>query len=122
MKIRSLALASIIGLSLATAVVPQKSMAQLTNSQNYDQPNTNDLFNQGGGGQQNGFNMFQLLHNAQLGIGGYNPDAAKEQSQQLDEATTAFRARQLQLIQKGQAHPNNQPSSTIIKLEPASGK
>jgi hypothetical protein len=120
MKIRSLALVSIIGLGLATAVVPQKSMAQLTNSQNYDQPNANDQFNQGG--QQDGFNMFQLLHNAQLGIGSYNPDAAKEQRQQIDEAATSFFARQRQRMQQGQAQPSNQPSSTIIKLEPASGK
>jgi hypothetical protein len=120
MKIRSLALASIIGLGLATAVVPQKSMAQVTNQQNYDQPNANDPFNQGV--EQNGFSMFQLLHNAQLGIGSYNPDAAKEQRQQLDEATTSFFARQRQRMQQGQAQPSNQPSSTIIKLEPASGK
>ncbi|PAX60761.1 hypothetical protein [Brunnivagina elsteri] len=121
MKIRALALASIIGLSLATAVVPQKSMAQLTNSQNYDQPNANDPFNNQGG-QQNGFNMFQLLHNAQLGIGSYNPDAANEQRQQLDEAATSFFARQRQRMQQGNVQPSNQPGSTIFKLEPASNK
>jgi hypothetical protein len=120
MKIRSLALASIVGLSLATAVVPQKSIAQVTNQQNYDRPNANDPFNQGV--EQNGFSMFQLLHNAQLGIGSYNPDAANEQRQQLDEAAASFFARQRQRMQQGNVQPSNQPGSTIFKLEPASNK
>ncbi|BAZ41992.1 hypothetical protein NIES4101_79600 [Calothrix sp. NIES-4101] len=120
MKIRSLGLAIAFGLGLAAVAVPQKSMAQFTNPQNYDQPNANDPFSPGV--EQNGFSMFQLLHNAQLGIGSYNPDFANQKRQELDQEAASFFTRQRQRMQQGNVQPNNQSGSPVIKLEPSSGQ
>jgi hypothetical protein len=125
MKIRLLALLTLAGLGIASATA-QPSNAQIgvpsnqsTNPQNYD--NSNDPFNQGV--EQNNFGgIMGLIHRANFGGAGYNPEFFAEQSQQLDEAAAAFRARQQQRIQQGGVvQPSNQQGSQVIKLEPASG-
>jgi hypothetical protein len=108
MKIQILTL--IAGASLAAFVAPAAVMAQSTGSainlQNSDSPNNSDPFSQGV--EQNPFNMFQLIHNAQFGS--LNPEFAKEQSQQLDDAASEFRRKQQQLIQRNQQPVTNQGS------------
>ena len=69
--------------------------------------------------------MFQMIHNAQLGINNYNPDFFNQQSKELDEAAAAFRARQQQMMQGNTQNTRNivqplpQQGSQIIKLEPS---
>ena len=125
MKIRLFALLALAGLGLVS--IAQPSNAQnfpATNLQN-DKP-TNDPFYQGT--EQSPFNMFQLIHNAQLGINNYNPDYFNQQSKEIDEAAAAFRARQQQMIRTGNTGTQNtgntvlplpQQGSQIIKLEPS---
>jgi hypothetical protein len=99
MKIQILTI--IAGASLAAFVAPGAVMAQsagsTVNSQNSDSPSS-DPFSQGV--EQNPFNMFQLIHNAQFGS--LNPEFAKEQNQQLDDAASEFRKKQQELIQRNQ--------------------
>jgi hypothetical protein len=123
MKIRLLALSTLAGLGIASAVA-QPSNAQVgvpsnqtTNPQNYD--NSNDPFNQGV--EQNNFGgIMNLIHRANFGGAGYNPEFFTEQSQQIDEAAAAYRTRQQQRIKQGGAvQPTNQQGSTIIRLEPS---
>lgn len=115
MKIRLFALATLAGLGMAGAMVPQKSMAQVLNPQNGDNTNPSDPFYQGT--EQSPFNMFQLLHNAQLGIGNlYNPEFATQQREQIDEAAAAFRARQQQAIRSGGG--TQQPNACQVQQTP----
>jgi hypothetical protein len=112
MKIKILML--IAGASLAAFVAPAAVMAQSTGSainlQNSDSPNSSDPFSQGV--EQNPFNIFQLIHNAQLGS--LNPEFAKEQNQQLNDAASEFRAKQQQLIQRNQQSGTTQGSQVIV--------
>jgi hypothetical protein len=124
MKIRLLALSTLAGLGIASATA-QPSNAQVsipsnqtTNPQNYD-TNSSDPFAQGV--EQGNFGgIMSLIHKANLGSG-YNPEFFTEQSQQIDEAAAAFRARQQQRINQGGAVQPSQQGSQVIKLEPASG-
>ncbi|MBW4604547.1 MAG: hypothetical protein KME29_34560 [Calothrix sp. FI2-JRJ7] len=127
MKIRLLALLSLAGLGLASVAQPSNAQtfpsSQTTNPQNYDTP-SNDPFYRGT--EQSPFNMFQMIHNAQLGINNYNPDFFNQQGKELDEAAAAFRARQQQMMQNGNTRntgnilqPLPQQGSQIIKLEPS---
>ncbi len=123
MKIRLLALSTLAGLGIAS-VTAQPSNAQVgvpsnqtTNPQNYD--NSNDPFNQSV--EQNNFGgIMNLIHRANFGGAGYNPEFFAEQGQQLDEAAAAFRAKQQQRVRQGVVQPSQQ-GSTVIKLEPTSG-
>lgn len=127
MKIRLLALLTLAGLGIASATA-QPSNAQVgvpsnqtINPQNSD--TNNDPFNQGV--EQNNFGgIMNLIHRANFGGAGYNPEFFTEQSQQIDEAAAAFRAKQQQRVKQGRAvqptnQPTNQQGSTIIRLEPS---
>jgi hypothetical protein len=108
MKIQILTL--IAGASLAAFVAPAAVLAQsngsAVNLQNSDSPSS-DPFSQGV--EQNPFNMFQLIHNAQFGS--LNPEFAKEQNQQLDDAASEFRKKQQQLIERNQQSQNTPKQS-----------
>ncbi|OKH49313.1 hypothetical protein NIES2101_20800 [Calothrix sp. HK-06] len=128
MKIRLLALLSLAGLGLASVAQPSNAQtaqnvpaSQSTNPQNYDTPS--DPFSRGV--EQSPFNMFQLIHNAQLGINNYDPEFFKQQSQEIDDAATAFRKRQQLMMRTGTQNTGNivqplpQQGSQVIKLEPS---
>jgi hypothetical protein len=125
MKIRLLAILSLVGLGLASVAQPSNAQAfpsnQTTNLQNYDTPNSTDPFSRGT--EQSPFNMFQMIHNMNLGINNYNPDYFNQQSKEIDEAAAAFRARQQSRMQTGTAGNTGntvQPlpqGSQVIKLE-----
>ncbi|MDF5729740.1 MAG: hypothetical protein PUP92_17460 [Rhizonema sp. PD38] len=90
---------AIAGISLASFLTPQPSLAdpiQATNQENYDSTNRTDPFSRGV--EQGNFNVFQLIHNANFGQ--LNPNYASEQSQELNDAATAFKAKQQQLLQQ----------------------
>ncbi|MBF2067664.1 MAG: hypothetical protein IGS39_25085 [Calothrix sp. C42_A2020_038] len=119
MKIRLLAILSLAGLGLISVAQPSNAQAlpsnQSTNLQNYDSRG-NDPFYQGT--EQSPFDMFRLIHNANLGLNRYNPEFANQQRREIDEAAEAFRARQQQRLQQGNlAQPTQQ--TPIIKLEPS---
>lgn len=126
MKIRLLALLSLAGLGLASVAQPSNAQTspsnQSTNPQNYDTP-SNDPFYRGT--EQSPFNMFQMIHNAQLGINNYNPEFFSQQGKELDEAAAAFRQRQELMMQRNTQNTGNivqplpQQGSQIIKLEPS---
>lgn len=124
MKIRFLSLkqlivATVAGMSLATVMLPQVSLANP--AERYDPQSDDSQF--GGNnkdpfseqGQQNPFSLFQLINNARLGD--LNPNFASESSQQLNNAAAEFRKRQQQKLQPGQqtgVQQNNTPTNSII--------
>ncbi len=124
MKIRLLALLSLAGLGLVSVAQPSNAQTsptgQVTNPLNSD-TQTNDPFYRGT--EQSPFNMFQMIHNAQLGLNNYNPDFFNQQSKEIDDAAAAFRARQQQMIQTGNTgntvKPLPQQGSQVIRLEPS---
>ena len=99
---------AIAGISLASFLTPQRSLAdpiQATNLENYDSSNRSDPFTPGV--ERGNFDMFQLIHNANFGQ--LNPNYASEQSQELNDAATAFKAKQQQLLQ------HQQPSTPQVQ-------
>ncbi|BAZ11266.1 hypothetical protein NIES4071_30920 [Calothrix sp. NIES-4071] len=127
MKIRLLALLSLAGLGLVTIAQPSNAQTapsgQVTNPLNSD-TQSNDPFYRGT--EQSPFNMFQMIHNAQLGINNYNPEFFNQQSKEIDEAAAAFRRQQQLRIQTGNTgntgnivKPLPQQGSQVIKLEPS---
>lgn len=107
---------AIAGISLASFVIPQRSLAdpiQATNPENYDSPNRTDPFARGV--EQGNFNVFQLIHNANFGQ--LNPNYASEQSQELNDAAAAFKAKQQQLLQQRQqqSSPQVQQNRVLIR-------
>ncbi len=94
-----LVLATVAGISLACLSLPQASLAGsgVGGLQDLNPQNTNDPLSQGSD-QQNPFNMFQLIHNANLGANSLNPEYFNEQRQQITDEASAFKAKQQQLL------------------------
>jgi hypothetical protein len=67
-------------------------------------------------GNSSDFNMFNLIHQAQMGTIQWN---AEEQNQQLDQAATAFKAAQQKRLQ---SQPKQNPSELPLKTLPSSDK
>lgn len=120
-SLKQLIVATVAGVSLATVVLPQVSLANP--SERYDPQNNgsqfgnnrNDPFNQGV--EQNPFSLFQLIHNAQLG--NFNPNFANDSDQQLNDAATEFLKRRQQQLQPGQqtgVQQNNTPTNSNPSL------
>jgi hypothetical protein len=93
-----LVLATVAGISLACLSLPQASLAgsAVGGLQDLNPQNTNDPLSQGS--DQNPFNMFQLIHNANLGANSLNPEYFNEQRQQISNEASAFKAKQQQLL------------------------
>jgi hypothetical protein len=117
-----LALVTVAGISFASLLAPQPSLAdfgQANDPQNADSLNSNNKDPFASGVEQNPFSLFQLIHNANLG--GLNPDFNSEQSQQINDAAAAFKARQQKLIQRQQqGTPASQVIAPVI-ITPQSG-
>jgi hypothetical protein len=106
--------ATVAGMGCASLLMAQPSLAQLNTVDSYSggdvNQNNTDPFSRGGG---SGFNMFDLIHQANFGTFNWN---AEQQNQQLDEAALEFRRRQERELQNnGQlgTTPQNLP---IIRL------
>lgn len=69
-------------------------------------------------GNSSDFNMFNLIHQAQMGTIQWN---AEEQNQQLDQAATAFKAAQQKRLQS-QSQQNPTASELPLKTLPSSDK
>ena len=107
---KQLVFVTVAGIGFAT-LLAQPSLAQTSdgiNLQNYDSPNRTDPFAQGV--EQNNFNMYELIHRANLGQ--LNPEYPNEQRQQLNDEIGAYRAK-LQQRFPNQQQPRN-PNSPVI--------
>lgn len=96
------------GMSFASLVLPQPSLAQ-SNSRNILQdlnPQQNDDPLSPRSDEVSNFGMFNLLHRLQQGNTVWN---ANEQNQQLNDAAAQFRAKQQQLLQQQTQQQPNQP-------------
>jgi|GEM_PF-2198754 hypothetical protein len=99
-SLKQLVLATVAGVGFVSAAIP--TLAQTPGLTTLQDPyqQQNDPFGQGTGD----FNMFQLIHNANLG-GSYNPEFFTEQRQQITDEASAFRIKQQQLLQQAQRVP-----------------
>jgi hypothetical protein len=105
---------SAAAIAITSAVVPQSASAQpagsvqpledFSNSQNERDPYSGDI---GGGG----FNVFNLIHQAQTrGSIGYD-EFVSEQGRNIDKATAEFRRQQLLRLQQQQGSPTDSVTS-----------
>ncbi|MBW4668369.1 MAG: hypothetical protein KME60_13315 [Cyanomargarita calcarea GSE-NOS-MK-12-04C] len=96
--LKRLVLATVAGIGFACLSLPQASLAGpgVGGLQDLNPQNTNDPLSQGS--DQNPFNMFQLIHNANLGANSLNPEFFSEQRQQITDEASAFKAKQQQLL------------------------
>ncbi|KAB8316370.1 hypothetical protein SD81_024500 [Tolypothrix campylonemoides VB511288] len=107
------------GMSFASLVLPQPSLAQ-SNSRNILQelnPQQNDDPLSPRSDEVNNFGMFNLINRLQQGNTVWN---ANEQNQQLNDAAAAFRAKQQQLLQQQTQQQPNQPRFQVTT--PQTGK
>ncbi|MBD2249757.1 hypothetical protein [Nostoc parmelioides] len=101
-------LVGLAGISFASFMTAQPSLAQLgtvdAGGNNSDNQNNNLNFDSGN------FNMFDLIHRANLGNGSFDSNS---KSQQIDDAARAFRERQNKAT-------TVQPQGQILPTLPAS--
>lgn len=110
LPLTKLVVASVTGIALASLVIPQASLADLGQADNrpgFDSSNTNPCT----GGSDGSFNMFSLIHCANLNGGQLN---SNQVNTGLDAEAAAFRQRQQQLWQ-GQ---NSQTSPGVPENQP----
>ena len=118
LSLKQLIFATVAGVSLATVILPQVSLANPTeryDPQNNDSQfgNQNDPFNGGVEPGNQSSSLLKLIQNAQLGT--LNPDFGKESSEQVNDAAAEFRKKQQQYLQQGQptgVQQNNTPSNS----------
>ncbi|AFZ57800.1 hypothetical protein H6G54_16595 [Anabaena cylindrica FACHB-243] len=103
LPVHKILVATFAGISFASLLVAQPSLADLNQPLGGLESERNTNFS----GNGSDFNMFNLIHQANFGTLNWNPD---QQNQKLDDAAAAFKARQEKLIQ-GQQRQN--PSSTL---------
>lgn len=106
LPIHKILIATLTGISFASFLVAEPSLADLTqpystlNSDN----NSNPLMENGSAS----FDPLSVIHRAKFGILNWNTE---EENQQLDDAAAAFRARQNQLFQGQQQQNPNSPTA-----------
>lgn len=111
LQIPRLFVATVAGISFASLLMAQPSSAQQASpadsfpSNSTTDQNT-DPFSRS---TSDNFNMFDLIHRANLGTLNWD---SNQQNEQLDSAAAAFKARQQKLIQ-GQQQPAT-PSSPLV--------
>ncbi|MEH1840509.1 MAG: hypothetical protein V7L20_17515 [Nostoc sp.] len=127
LQIPRLIVATVAGISFASLLMAQPSLAQISSptdafpSNSTTDQNT-DPFSRS---NSDNFNMFDLIHRANFGTLNWNSD---QQNQQLDSAAAAFKARQQNLIRGQQQQPTlslpsvTLPSATPPSVIPQSGK
>ncbi len=119
LPLTKLLLATVAGISLASLVVPQAGLADTANPvQDLNQQNStsSDPFSSTNNG--NSFGVLDLIHRVNLSNQTNAEEFNAQQNQNLNDAAAAFRARQVQLLNKNQ-RPNLQPtaaSQPIITL------
>ncbi|MDP5017720.1 hypothetical protein FJR11_04315 [Anabaena sp. UHCC 0187] len=122
LPVQKIIVATIAGFGFASMLVAEPTLAdpnQPFNSLESDR-NSNPLSN-----NASDFNMFNLIHQAQMGTIQWNPE---EKNQQLDQATAAFKAAQNQRLQSQQQQNPGMSGITSgqntlpLQILPSSGK
>jgi hypothetical protein len=93
LPVHKIIFATIAGISFASMLVAEPTLADTTQPFGSLESDRNSNALSGNG---SGFDMMNLIHQAQIGTVQWNAD---QQSQQLDLAATAFRAAQQKLLQ-----------------------
>ncbi len=93
LPVHKIIFATIAGISFASMLVAEPTLADTTQPFGSLESDRNSNALSGNG---SGFDMMNLIHNAQIGTVQWNAD---QQNQQLDLAATAFRAAQQKLFQ-----------------------
>lgn len=110
-------LATLAGISFASLLVAQPSLAQLNsvdaNTSADPLGNSNPL----GNTNSDNFNMMDLIHRANFGTINWNAEA---QNQQLDSAADSFKARQQKLFQSQQQPTPGATLTTPVPTTPQS--
>jgi hypothetical protein len=98
-----LALSFLAGSAFAAFVLPQPTSAQLTDSQplqDWQNPESNrDPFSGKGDGADGAFDVFNMIHRANLGPTRSLGEFSEEQQESLDAAAAEFRKQQQQRLQ-----------------------
>lgn len=105
LPVQKILLATLAGLSFASLLTAQPSLADTNQpfSSLESDTNSNPL-----SGNSSDFNLFNLIHQANFGTLNWN---SEQQNEQLDDAAAAFKARQQKLIQGQQQQNPNSPTS-----------
>lgn len=106
LQVHKILFATLAGISFASLLVAQPSLADP--NQPFGSLESDRNNNSVSGNNNSGFNMFDLIHQANFGTLNWNPE---QQNQQLDEAAAAFKARQEKII-TGDQNPNPSLTST----------
>ena len=93
LPVHKIIVATIAGISFASMLVAEPTLADTTQPFGSLESDRNSNALSGNG---SGFDMMNLIHQAQIGTVQWNAD---QQSKQLDLAATAFRAAQQKLLQ-----------------------
>ncbi|MUL38784.1 hypothetical protein [Gloeocapsopsis dulcis] len=116
--LNQIVLGTVAGVGLASLLLPQASLAQVTNSADpqeiFRTERNSDPFSSQNANDSWG--MFDLIHRAQLGTMRDPYEYANEQNQNINSAASAFRERQRQLMQQSspqQVAPANSAPPTI---------
>jgi hypothetical protein len=108
LPIHKILIATFTGISFASFLVAEPSLADLT--QPYSTLNSDNNSNPFIDNGSTGFDPLSLMHRAKFGPLNWNPE---QQNQQLDDAAAAFRARQNQLLQGQQRqNPNSRAANS----------
>lgn len=98
-----LALGFLAGSAIAPFILPQPTLAQLTDSQplqDWQNPESNrDPFSGKGDGADASFSMFDMIHRANLGATRSMSEFTEDQQESLDAAFSDYRKQQLQRLQ-----------------------
>ncbi|WP_413172176.1 hypothetical protein [Anabaena azotica] len=105
LPVQKILLATLAGLSFASLLTAQPSLADTNQpfSSLESDTNSNPL-----SGNSSDFNLFNLIHQANFGTLNWN---SEQQNEQLDDAAAAFKARQQKLMQGQQQQNSNSPTS-----------
>jgi hypothetical protein len=105
LPVHKIIFATIAGISFASMLVAEPTLADTTQPFGSLESDRNSNALSGNG---SGFDMMNLIHNAQIGTVQWNAD---QQNQQLDLAATAFRAEQQKLLQ-----PQTQQNKGVLGI------
>ncbi|GET35367.1 hypothetical protein [Microseira wollei] len=98
-----LALSFLAGTAIASIVLPQPTWAQFTDAQplqDWQNPESNrDPFSGKGDGADGAFDVFNMIHRANLGPTRSLGEFSEEQQESLDAAAAEFRKQQQQRLQ-----------------------
>ncbi|WP_414550606.1 hypothetical protein [Anabaena sp. CCY 0017] len=110
LSVTKVSVLTLAGIGFASLFMAQPSVAQL-NSVDRGTNQNSDPF---AGPNSGEFNMFDMIHRANMGTLNWNPN---QQREQLDSTAADFRARQQKAFQEKQQQPSNTDSPSSSRKE-----